>query len=104
MTITFENYGRFYLALEYADGTELTYCGENDASTLKDCTDFIEGRMSEDLAILSAYLCDAETGEVVATITRDNEDFIEEENWYDYRDDYDECGYNPYMGCYDFDC
>ena len=23
---------------------------------------------------------------------------------YDYEDDFDECGYNPYMGCYDFDC
>ena len=23
---------------------------------------------------------------------------------YNYEDDFDECGYNPYMGCYDFDC
>lgn len=22
----------------------------------------------------------------------------------EYPDDYDECGYNPYMGCYDYDC
>lgn len=22
----------------------------------------------------------------------------------DYEPDYDECGFNPYMGCYDFDC
>lgn len=22
----------------------------------------------------------------------------------DIDDDFDECGYNPYMGCYDFDC
>lgn len=22
----------------------------------------------------------------------------------DWEDDVDECGYNPYMGCYDFDC
>lgn len=21
-----------------------------------------------------------------------------------YEPDYDECGFNPYMGCYDFDC
>ena len=28
------------------------------------------------------------------------EDFDEE----DYFDDYDEVGFNPYMGCYDFDC
>lgn len=101
MTITFENYGKFYLALDYADGTELTYCGENDASTLKDCMEFIEGRMTDDLTIVSAYVCDAETGEIVATIERDNEDFIDDEY---YEPDYDECGFNPYMGCYDFDC
>ena len=101
MTITFENYGRFYLALNYVDGTELTYCGENDDSTLKDCMDFIEGRMTDDLTIVSAYVCDAETGEIVATINRDNDDFIDDEY---YEPDYDECGFNPYMGCYDFDC
>lgn len=32
------------------------------------------------------------------------EDDDEEEESYDYEDDADECGYNPYMGCYDFDC
>ena len=35
------------------------------------------------------------------------EDFDEEELdefYYDHDDWYDECGYNPYMGCYDFDC
>lgn len=98
MTITFENYGKFYLALEYADGTELTYCGEE--STLKECVDFIENRMAEDLTVVKAFLVDANTGEVVATIERENEDFIDDY----YEPDYDECGYNPYMGCYDFDC
>ena len=28
----------------------------------------------------------------------------EEEDPEDWEDDVDECGYNPYMGCYDFDC
>lgn len=27
-----------------------------------------------------------------------------EESEEDYEPDYDECGFNPYMGCYDFDC
>ena len=31
-------------------------------------------------------------------------DAYEDEEDYDYEDDFDECGYNPYMGCYDFDC
>ena len=28
----------------------------------------------------------------------------DEEDSEDWEDDVDECGYNPYMGCYDFDC
>ena len=32
------------------------------------------------------------------------EDDDNEKEDYDYEDDFDECGYNPYMGCYDFDC
>ena len=32
------------------------------------------------------------------------EDDDDEEEDYDYEDEVDECGYNPYMGCYDFDC
>lgn len=28
----------------------------------------------------------------------------EEEDHEDWEDDVDECGYNPYMGCYDYDC
>ena len=28
----------------------------------------------------------------------------EEEDPEDWEDDVDECGFNPYMGCYDFDC
>ena len=29
-----------------------------------------------------------------------DEDFFD----YEVEDDFDECGFNPYMGCYDFDC
>ncbi len=43
-------------------------------------------------------IIDDETGEVLVHCTDDN---IEDE-YPD--DDYDECGYNPYMGCYDWDC
>lgn len=37
----------------------------------------------------------------------EDEDTAEEEEGEeceDFEPDYDECGYNPYMGCYDFDC
>ena len=29
---------------------------------------------------------------------------LEDDEPDDINDDFDECGYNPYMGCYDFDC
>jgi len=32
----------------------------------------------------------------------DEEDLYEVDDYYE--PDYDECGFNPYMGCYDFDC
>ena len=105
MTITFENYGKFYVGFNYVDGTELTYGATKEPIGLKDAMDLIESKMREDLTIIDAFLCDAETGEVVATLERENEDFADED-WYadEWRDDYDEVGFNPYMGCYDFDC
>lgn len=106
MTVTFENYGNFYVGLNYTDGTELTYGGdESKPMNLKEAMDFLEEKMREDLTVIDAFLCDAETGEIVATLERENEDFADED-WYadEWRDDYDEVGYNPYMGCYDFDC
>lgn len=39
---------------------------------------------------------DVDTGEVVWCLSDDEPDYPE--------DDYDECGYNPYLGCYDYDC
>ena len=33
-----------------------------------------------------------------------DEDEDDEDEDLDWDDDYDECGFNPYMGCYDFDC
>ena len=44
--------------------------------------------------LLNAYiLLDAN---VLCDVENDEPDNID--------DDFDECGYNPYMGCYDFDC
>lgn len=106
MTVTFENYGNFYVGLNYTDGTELTYGGdESKPMNIKEAMDFLEEKMREDLTVINTFLCDAETGEIVATLERENEDFADED-WYadEWRDDYDEVGFNPYMGCYDFDC
>lgn len=43
----------------------------------------------------------ATTGEIVAQCEADEDDEAWDE---DFDDDVDECGYNPYMGCYDYDC
>lgn len=100
MTINFENYGNFYVGLNYADGTDLAFGSTTKPVNFKEAVDFIESKVNDDLTIVDAFICDAYTGEVVATIERENEDFIDDY----YEPDYDEGGFNPYMGCYDFDC
>jgi hypothetical protein len=96
MIINFEHYGQFYAVLN-SDANSLSYERVNGYS-LKECADFIEYKMTQNPKITDASICDNNTGEVIATILRD------EEETEDYEPDYDECGYNPYMGCYDFDC
>ena len=98
MTINFENYGEFSITLFYDDDTHDTY---NSGLTLKASVDWVAQNMKNSLSIVSADIIDVNTGEVVVIIEKDEDDTTEE--WYDYRDDYDECGYNPYMGCYDFE-
>lgn len=104
MTINFENYSNFFVSFTYDDETTDYYTGGdmNEGYTLKEAADFIAENLSHSLSIVSADITDALTGEVVAILEPEEADLSEE--WYDYRDDYDEVGFNPYMGCYDFDC
>ena len=53
----------------------------------------------DDYGFGKVIITSATTGELIAECTAD-----EDESFEDYEDDVDECGYNPYMGCYDFDC
>lgn len=39
-----------------------------------------------------------------ATFTEDEVAVFDEDFEDEVFDDYDECGYDPYMGCYSFDC
>ena len=53
-------------------------------------------------------IVDPETGEILAEVKDGfekefEEDFDEEEFEEFYEDTFDETGYNPYLGCYDFD-
>ena len=45
-----------------------------------------------------AHLVDGETGEILES-SDDWDDYDE-----DYEPDYDECGFDPYEGCYTYDC
>lgn len=51
-----------------------------------------------DLLGETAHIVDGETGEVIES-SDDWDDYDE-----DYEPDYDECGFDPYMGCYSDDC
>lgn len=46
----------------------------------------------------TANLVDGETGEVIAS----SDDWDDYDG--DYEPDYNECGFDPYAGCYTFDC
>ena len=41
-----------------------------------------------------AHLVDGETGEIIES----------SEDWEEYEPDVDECGFDPYEGCYTYDC
>lgn len=99
MTINFENYGHFYCSLSYADGGVVDFRNEAMPNNLRECVDFIEYKMEQDTTITRGIICDWDTGEIVATIERDNEDFADSD--WNYSED---CGFDPYMGCYTDDC
>lgn len=44
---------------------------------------------------------DGATGELIATVTSDSEDCLELDDIFN---PYEEMGFNPYSGCYDYDC
>lgn len=48
-------------------------------------------------------ILDLKNGAIVMRF-EDEENFYKEENWEDWEERDDEIGYNPYMGCFDFDC
>ena len=102
MNITFENFGNFSYTLNYADGG----CYDAELENLlgfKDVCDFVEHRMNHDEDIVSSYIYSAETGEIVATITREDDEDENDPEWDDWGYNED-MGFDPYMGCYTDDC
>ena len=103
-TVHFENYGRFHCTIYVYDevfGEARINYGELGGLGLKTCADFIENSMREHPGAYAADIYDAETGEVVATFDSEPEEV--ESDWED--GDWDkEMGFDPYEGCYTWDC
>ena len=57
--------------------------------------------LAEAIGADNAAIWESETGDVLADHVRDMTDGYDDE---DYEPDYDECGFDPYEGCYTFDC
>ena len=72
-------------------GAEATYEAWRHASALAD------------IAGYTADLVDGETGEVLESTDFEDDDRTEQD-YEDYGPDPDECGFDPYEGCYTFDC
>ena len=68
--------------------------------TLQQAIDFIVDRWDSDGPI-QCHIVDCDTGEILADFTQDDE---VEEDFTDYDYDMMECGYNPYLGTFDWDC
>ena len=90
MKITFHRTGYFYVTFNDDEEKEKLFKSLDEAVGYI-CDNFVEGN-SEIWKII-----DLDTDEIIMT-------FEDEEESFDYEDDVDETGYNPYMGNYDFDC
>ena len=87
-------------------GTRCPICGK-EANITVAMADFVAWQGGKNAQDAFPYLSAEERESLISGIcpqcwenmfSESNED---EEDW---EDDVDECGYNPYMGCYDFDC
>lgn len=105
MIINFENYGHFFFTMNLDDDNGTFTYEQEGGFTFKEIFDFLEYKMKENPIIATVDIIDCETGEIVATVERDEED-VAEEDWYsdEWEPDCSECGFNPYSGCYDLDC
>ena len=61
----------------------------------------LEQTVFDDYQDMAFEALSPEDGDEVDEPLADGEDDDED---FDYEPDYDECGFNPYLGCYDFDC
>ncbi len=93
----------------------VTLCNENDGlydapTTFEDINAalaYCEEEIDVHQQAISAVIWDTETGEIYATCGCDEDDIAEEDypTWDPWEDDWDrEMGFDPYEGCYTYDC
>lgn len=90
--------------------TRCPFCGKFTIITVK-TVDFVLWMDGENAQQAFPYLSPNEREALISGICpdcwdkmfSDDEDEEEDEEEY-FEDSYDECGFNPYMGCYDWDC
>lgn len=97
--------------LNFEVNTRCPFCGK-ETTILVNIVDYWEwvneGKLAQEAF---SYLTTEEREMVISGTCPDCwermfgfEEEDEEEEDEDYYEDVDECGFNPYMGCYDFDC
>lgn len=87
--------------------TVCPFCGEM-TTVLVNKDDYVEWLNGALIQNVFPYLSADERERLISDICPSCWDKMfsedEEEEEEDYEPDYDECGYDPYIGCYDFDC
>lgn len=64
--------------------------------------DILEGRyIFYPSQVEKVYIVDDDTGELLATCIHDEPKPVEDESWESFNED---CGFDPYLGCYTEDC
>lgn len=109
MIIRIYNSARSFL-VSYWRG-EMTWDCPHLYTTIDDAVDAVRIMLDTEREADGAHIMDSNTGEIYVTCYADEEE-SEESNYEDWCSDYwddgcpinDEVGFNPYMGCYDYDC
>ena len=105
MTINFTYTDRFTVIADNPATLERVEWTATEAIPLEMALDKVREYLGWGFA--TATITSATTGELIAEAERDEDDELfedAEDDDFDFEDDVDECGYNPYMGCYDYDC
>lgn len=69
--VTLEDFGLFYPTVYYKNGTHFTYDMCVKGYGIRDCIEFAEYWINKNQEIAFFYITDAQTGEIAATVERE---------------------------------